>query len=91
MGITTDNELQWCQFNNSAVWTTGTNQADKQPSLWGQLRVVGGEYVIAITDRSVVRGTYVGVEGGLTSSGSSTRFPPRSGAWPPVRCAMSGG
>jgi hypothetical protein len=49
-----------------AVWTTGTNQADKQPSLWGQLRrVVGGEYVIAITDRSVVRGTYVGVEGGL--------------------------
>jgi hypothetical protein len=66
MGITTANELQWCQFNNSAVWTTGTNQADKQPSLWGQLRrVVGGEYVIAITDRSVVRGTYVGVEGGL--------------------------
>jgi hypothetical protein len=61
MGITTDNALQWCQFNNSAVWTTGENQADKQPSLWGQLRrLIGGEYVIAITDRSVVRGTYVG-------------------------------
>jgi hypothetical protein len=66
MGITTDNALQWCQFNNSGVWTTGTNQADKQPSLWGQLRrLIGGEYIIAITDRSVVRGTYVGVEGGL--------------------------
>lgn len=66
MGITTDNALQWCQFNNSGVWTTGTNQADKQPSLWGQLRrIVGGEYVIALTDRAIVRGTYVGVEGGL--------------------------
>jgi hypothetical protein len=66
MGITTDNALQWCQFNNSAVWTTGANQADRQPSLWGQLkRLIGGEYMIAITDRSVVRGTYVGVEGGL--------------------------
>jgi hypothetical protein len=66
MAITTDNALQWCQFNNSSVWTTGTNQADKQPSLWGQLRrIVGGEYMIAITDRAVVRGTYVGVEGGL--------------------------
>lgn len=66
MCITTDNALQWCQFNNSQVWTTGVNQADKQPSLWGQLkRIVGGEYIIAITDRAVVRGTYVGVEGGL--------------------------
>ena len=66
MGITTDNALQWSQFNNVLDWTTGTNQADKQPSLWGQLRrVVGGEYVLALTDRSVVRGTYVGVEGGL--------------------------
>jgi hypothetical protein len=66
MGITTDNALQWCQFNNSSVWTTGSNQADKQPSLWGQLRrIVGGEYMVAITDRAVVRGTYVGVEGGL--------------------------
>ena len=66
MGITTDNALQWCQFNNSGVWTTGTNQADKQPSLWGHLRrIIGGEYVVAITDRSIVRGTYVGVEGGL--------------------------
>ena len=67
MGITTGNALQWCQFNNSAVWTTGTNQADKQPSLWGQLRrIVGGEYTIALTDKGVVRGTYVGVEGGLS-------------------------
>jgi hypothetical protein len=66
MAITTDNALQWCQFNDSATWTIGANQADKQPSLWGQLRrIIGGEYVIAITDRSVVRGTYVGVEGGL--------------------------
>lgn len=61
MGITTDNALQWCQFNDPSTWTTGTNQADKQPSLWGQLRrVIGGEYVIAITDRAVIRGTYVG-------------------------------
>jgi hypothetical protein len=66
MAITTANELQWCQFNNSAVWTTGANQADKQPSLWGQLRrIIGGEYMLALTDRAVVRGTYVGVEGGL--------------------------
>ena len=66
IGITTDNKLQWCQFNDVGNWTTGTNQADTQPSLWGQLRrVVGGEYVIAITDRSVVRGTYVGVVSGL--------------------------
>ena len=66
MAITDDNALQWSQFNNSSDWTTGVNQADKQPSLWGQLRrIVGGEYVIAITDRSVVRGTYVGVQGGL--------------------------
>lgn len=66
MAITTDNALQWSQFNNCANWTVGANQADKQPSLWGQLRrIVGGEYAIAITDRSVVRGTYVGVEGAL--------------------------
>jgi hypothetical protein len=66
MGITTDNALQWCQFNDTADWTTGTNQADKQPSLWGQLRrIIGGEYAIAITDRAVVRATYVGIEGGL--------------------------
>jgi hypothetical protein len=66
MGITTDNALQWSQFNDCMTWTTGTNQADKQPSLWGQLkRIIGGEYIIAITDRAVVRGTYVGVEGGL--------------------------
>jgi hypothetical protein len=59
-------QLQWCQFNDSSTWTIGTNQADKQPSLWGQLRrVVGGEYIIAITDRSVVRGTYVGVANGV--------------------------
>jgi hypothetical protein len=66
MGITLDNALQWSQFNNCMDWTTGVNQADKQPSLWGHLkRIVGGEYVIALTDKGVVRGTYVGVEGGL--------------------------
>jgi hypothetical protein len=66
MGITTDNALQWCQFNNSSVWTTGTNQADKQPSLWGSLkRVIGGEYGMALTDHAVLRITYVGVEGGF--------------------------
>lgn len=66
MGITTDNALQWCQFNNSSDWTTGLNQADKQPSLWGQLRrLISGEYGICLTDRGVLRLTYVGVEGGL--------------------------
>lgn len=61
MGITTANEAQWCQFNNTAVWTTGTNQADKQPSLWGQMRrIVGGEYGIILTDKAVVRVSYVG-------------------------------
>lgn len=66
MAITTDNAVQWSQFNNCLDWTTGTNQADKQPSLWGQLRrVIGGEYCVLITDKGVVRGTYVGVEGGL--------------------------
>lgn len=66
MGITTDNKVRWCQFNNSGVWTTGANQADEQPSLWGQLRrIIGGEYTLLLTDRSIVRGSYVGVEGGL--------------------------
>jgi hypothetical protein len=66
MAITTDNAVQWCQFNDSATWTTGTNQADKQPSLWGHLkRVVGGEYGILLTDKGVIRATYVGVEGAL--------------------------
>lgn len=66
MAITTDNAVQWCQFNNSGVWTTGANEADKQPSLWGQLkRVIGGEYGILLTDRSVLRATYVGVVSGL--------------------------
>lgn len=61
MGITTDNAAQWCQFNDSSTWTTGTNQADKQPSLWGQMRrIVGGEYGLVFTDRAVVRITYVG-------------------------------
>lgn len=66
MGITTDNAAQWSQFNNVMDWTTGVNQADKQPSLWGQLkRIVGGEYGILLSDRNVIRATYVGVEGGL--------------------------
>lgn len=66
MGITADNALQWSQFNNSGDWTLGANQADKQPSLWGSLRrIIGGEYVIALTDRAVIRGTYVGTGGGL--------------------------
>lgn len=61
MGITTGNAAQWCQFNNSSVWTAGVNQADIQPSLWGQMRrVIGGEYGILLTDRAVVRISYVG-------------------------------
>lgn len=65
MGITTDNAAQWCQFNDSGVWTTGANEADKQPSLWGQLRrIIGGEYGLLLADRSIVRATYVGVRGG---------------------------
>lgn len=61
MCITTDNKARWCQFNNPADWTIGTNQADEQPSLWGQMRrIVGGEYALILTDRSVVRVSYVG-------------------------------
>lgn len=61
MAITDDNAAQWCQFNNSSVWTTGANQADKQPSLWGQMRrIVGGEYAIILTDKAIVRVSYVG-------------------------------
>lgn len=64
MGITDDNAAQWCQFNNTANWTTGTAQADKQPSLWGQMRrIIGGEYAVILTDRSVVRVSYVGDTG----------------------------
>lgn len=66
MGITTDNAVQWCQFNNSAVWTTGTNQADKQPILSSSgVRIIGGEYGILIKKQGITRITYVGVEGGL--------------------------
>jgi hypothetical protein len=66
MGITTDNAVQWSQFNNAMVWSTGVNQADKQPILSGKgVRLIGGEYGILIKDNGVVRITYVGVEGGL--------------------------
>jgi hypothetical protein len=66
MVLTDDNYIQWCQFNDVSTWTLGVNQADRQPSLWGTVRkVVGGEYGIILTDKSVVRATYVGVEGGL--------------------------
>jgi hypothetical protein len=64
MGITTDNAVQWCQFNNSGVWTTGANQADKQPILSSQgVRIIGGEYAILLKRQGVMRISYVGVQG----------------------------
>lgn len=61
MGITTDNAYQWCQFNNSAVWTTGTNQADKQPILSSSgVRIIGGEYALGLKKQGIDRLTYVG-------------------------------
>jgi hypothetical protein len=61
MAITTNNEAQWCQFNDSAVWTGGVNQADTQPILGGQaVAIVGGEYGIILRKNGVDRVTYVG-------------------------------
>jgi hypothetical protein len=61
MGITTDNSAQWCQFNDSSTWTTGTNQADTQPLLGGQgVAGVGGEYGIIFRKNGIDRVTYVG-------------------------------
>ena len=66
MGITTDNNVQWSQFNNSGIWTTGVNQADKQPILASSgVRIIGGEYGILLRKQGVVRITYVGDQGGL--------------------------
>lgn len=61
MGITTDNAYQWCQFNNSGNWTTGANQADKQPITSSSgVRIIGGEYGIALKKQGIDRITYVG-------------------------------
>lgn len=61
MGITTDNAYQWSQFNNSGDWTTGANQADKQPILSSSgVRIIGGEYAIGLKKQGIDRLTYVG-------------------------------
>jgi hypothetical protein len=66
MGITTDNQVQWSQFNDSGTWTTGTNQADTQPILSSQgVRIIGGEYGILVKKQGITRITYVGVVSGL--------------------------
>lgn len=61
MALTTDNAAQWCQFNNAGVWTTGANQADKQPLLGGQgVAGVGGEFGLILRKNGIDRVTYVG-------------------------------
>jgi hypothetical protein len=66
MAITPDNKVQWCQFNNSSVWTGGVNQADNQPTLSSQaVRLIGGEYGILLKRQGILRLTYVGSSGGI--------------------------
>lgn len=66
MCLTTDNKVQWSQFNNAKVWTTGENQADYQPILSSQgVRLIGGEYGILIKKQGITRITYVGAAGGI--------------------------
>lgn len=61
MGITTDNKVRWCQFNDSSNWTTGANQADDQPILSSSgVRLIGGEYAILLKKQGVTRITYIG-------------------------------
>jgi hypothetical protein len=61
MVITTDNKIQWCQFNNSTVWTLGANQADVQPILSSSgVRLIGGEYAILLKKQGIDRISYVG-------------------------------
>lgn len=61
MGITPDNKIQWCQFNDSSTWTTGVNQADYQPVLSSHaVRIFGGEYGILLKQQGIERISYVG-------------------------------
>lgn len=61
MGITTDNTVRWSEFNDSASWTIGTNQADEQPILSSfGVRLVGGEYGLLLKKQGITRITYVG-------------------------------
>jgi hypothetical protein len=61
MALTDTNTAQWCQFNNSSVWTTGVNQADFQPILGGQaVRGLGGEDALILRKNGIDLVTYVG-------------------------------
>lgn len=55
-------ELYWSGFNNSAQWTTGTNQCDSQTLTSGGWihRITGGEIGWVFQEHAVVRMTYVG-------------------------------
>jgi hypothetical protein len=67
MCLRADNVAEWCEFNNSANWGTGVNQADNQPLLSGGagVAIVGGEYGIILQKGAIKRVSYVGQAGGL--------------------------
>lgn len=64
LGNTTNSpsEVFWSGFNNSAQWTTGTNQCDSQTLTSGGWihRIMGGEVGWIFQEHAIVRMTYVG-------------------------------
>lgn len=61
MALTTANEAQWSQFNDSSDFTGGINQADTQPLLGGKgVAIVGGQYGIILRNNGIDRVTYTG-------------------------------
>lgn len=53
----------WSGFNNSASWTSGTDQSDFQdlPDSGAITGLVGGEYATILCERAIYRATYVGL------------------------------
>ena len=62
MTLRDDDVVEWCEFNNSANWGTGDNQADTQQLLDGGAGValVGGEYGLILQKNCIRRAQYVG-------------------------------
>ena len=54
--------LWWSGINNATSWTSGTNLSDYQDiaDLGDCTGLVGGEYAIALFERGIVRGQFVG-------------------------------
>lgn len=53
---------RWSGINDATSWTTGTDQSDFQdiPDSGAITGLVGGEYAVILSERSISRATYVG-------------------------------